>query len=73
MVKTHLSVHPGDGIERAIDSVVNFVSLSPRAVILTNAPREGRARRTLFEADLIGRQDPVARPRSHARRKVLRH
>jgi hypothetical protein len=24
MVKTHLSVHPGDGIERAIDSAVQF-------------------------------------------------
>ena len=24
MVKTHLSVHPGDGIERVIDSAVQF-------------------------------------------------
>jgi len=24
MVKTHLSVHPGDGIERAIDSAVQL-------------------------------------------------
>jgi hypothetical protein len=23
-VKTHLSIHPGDGIERAIDSAVQF-------------------------------------------------
>src|SRR4029077_7540093 len=37
----------------------NFASLSPRAVISTNVPREGRARRTLFEADLIGCEDTV--------------
>src|SRR4051812_43675744 len=35
----------------------SFASLSPRAVISTNVPREGRARRTLFEADLISRED----------------
>src|SRR5689334_19925642 len=35
----------------------NFASLSPRAVISTNVPRAGRARRTLFEANLISRQD----------------
>src|SRR5215472_11574805 len=35
----------------------NFASSSPRAVISTNVPREGRARRTLFEADLISRED----------------
>src|SRR5262245_51738732 len=35
----------------------NFASLSPRAVISTNVPREGRARRTLFETGLISRQD----------------
>src|SRR4249919_2891291 len=35
----------------------NFASLSPRAVISTNVPRDGRARRTLFEADLISRKD----------------
>jgi hypothetical protein len=35
----------------------NFASLSPPAVISTNVPREGRARRTLFEADFISRED----------------
>src|SRR4029077_20668565 len=37
----------------------NFASLSPRAVISTNVPREGRARRTLFKADIIGCEDTV--------------
>src|SRR5215470_2019822 len=35
----------------------NLASLSPRAVISTNVPRAGRARRTLFEAGFISRQD----------------
>src|SRR4030095_2327495 len=35
----------------------SFASSSPRAVISTNVPRDGRARRTLFKADLISRQD----------------
>src|SRR5215813_14028282 len=35
----------------------SFASSSPRAVISTNVPRAGRARRTLFEADFISRQD----------------
>ena len=35
----------------------NFASAQPRAVISTNVPREGRARRTLFDADLISREN----------------
>src|SRR6188474_21311 len=38
-------------------ALCNFASSSPRAVISTNVPREGRARRTLFEADLISREN----------------
>src|SRR5215471_7142292 len=40
-------------------AVCNFASLSPRAVISTNVPRAGRARRTLLEAGFISRQDAV--------------
>src|SRR5215472_3782466 len=42
----------------------NLASLSPRAVISTNVPRAGRARRTLFEAGFISRQD-AAHPLGH--------
>ena len=59
IVKTHLSVHLATASKASSITRCNFVSSLPWAVISTNVPRSGRARRTSLETDFICGQDPA--------------